>query len=129
MIDPFAAPSTPLAVEISNRLVAVSQLPGYVEIMRISGSLVDEATAALVDWPGWDMQQVVTLKARAQAAKEHHQMLFARIQQAIQAGILEAAEKKDLQPEINKDSIHLADELREEVLANMPDDNRIAGSF
>ncbi len=128
MMEPFTAP-TPLAVEISNRLQAVRQLPGYVEIMRISQSLVEEATAVSVDYPGWDMQQSFVLKARAQAAKEHHQMLFHRIQQAIQDGIMEAAEKKDLQTEKTKDSIHLADELREEVLSVMSDDNRIPGSY
>jgi len=128
MIDPFTPP-TPLAVEISNRLQAVRQLPGYLEIMRISQALVEEATAVLVDWGGWDPQQIITLKARAQAAKEHHQMLFTRIQNAIHDGIVEAAEKKDLQTDKSKDSIHLADELREEVLSNMSDDQRIPGSY
>lgn len=128
MIEPFLPP-TPVLTERANRLSAVRNLPGYVEILRISAMLVDEATAVSVDYPGWDMQQSFVLKARAQAAKEHHKMLFDRIEMAIRDGISEATEKKELQTEKNTDSIHLADRLREEVLAAMPDDMRIPGSY
>jgi len=128
MIDPYLPP-TPLATERSNRLTAVRALPGYVEIMRISAQLADEAAASLVDWPGWDMQQLVTLKARAQAAKEHHNMLFDRIERAIRDGVAEADEKKDLQVDQTKGSIRMADEIREEFLKTMPEELRIPGSY
>lgn len=127
MLEPFLPP-TPLLTERSNRLAAVRALPGFVEILRISAQLVDEATATSVDYPGWDMQQSFVLKARAQAAKEHHEMLFTRIEQAIRDGVAEAAEKKDLQTDKTKDTIRDADELREEILSTVSDDMRVAGS-
>ena len=74
-MEAFAAPVTP-AIERANRLLALKAMPGFIELMRLGQELVNEATAVMVDFPGWDKDQMAILKARAQAAKEYHAMLL-----------------------------------------------------
>src|ERR1700677_2713287 len=88
-LNPFVITTTPV-IERANRLLGVKAHPGFIDILRISQALVDEAVAASIDYPGWDSQQITVLKCRAQAAKEHHQQLIRRIMAAISDG-LEAA--------------------------------------
>ena len=87
--SPFVSTTTP-TIERANRLIAVRAHPGFLDIVRISAEIRDEATAQLVDFGGWDHTQIAILKARAQAAKEHHNLLLQKIQSYIQDGLNEA---------------------------------------
>src|ERR1700730_3429728 len=104
-------PRTTETIERANRFLAFRDSPAYHEIFRLSQSLGDSATAALVDYPGWDKDQIACLKARAQAAKEHHALLFATIQETINTGVAEA--KSSL------GAVEASDKLRHSVLSNM----------
>lgn len=128
-MEPFAAPVTP-GIERANRLMAIKAMPGYVEIMRISVGLVKMATDQLVEFPGWDEKQIAVLKARAQAATEHHKLLFSSVDDAIRDGVTEASEKKDLHSNESKAILNESDRVRAEVLAHTPEeDMRVAGSY
>jgi hypothetical protein len=130
VLQPFAVTTTPI-VERANRLLSVKSNPGFIDILRISQQLVDEAVAMSVDYPGWDAQQITVLKCRAQAAKEHHQQLIRRIMAAIQDG-LDAA-KSDLASMPAKtptEIIEQGDLVRQEFLKKAEDlDSRVPGSF
>ena len=56
----------------------------------------DSAQEFLVDYPGWDTQQLWVLKARAQAAKEGYELLIAKINEAIADGVAEAQRARPL---------------------------------
>ena len=130
VLQPFPITSTPI-IERANRLLSVKSNAGFIDILRISQQLVDEAVSASVEYPGWDSQQIVVLKCRAQAAKEHHQQLIRRIMAAIQDG-LEAA-KADLSSMPAKtptEIIEQGDLVRQEFLKKAEDlDSRVPGSF
>ena len=127
------------AIERANRLMSLKAMPGYLELIRISQRLVEEATAQLVDFNGWDEKQIAVLKARAQAAKEHHSLLFSLIDQYIQDGYNEAQSQQQRaglpSDESARAVIEEADRLRASVLAagletgQIQDDERIAGSY
>jgi hypothetical protein len=129
-LNPFVVTTTP-TIERANRLLSVKANPGFIDILRISQQLVDEAVNASVDYPGWDAQQITVLKCRAQAAKEHHQQLIRRIMVAIQDG-LDAA-KVDLENLPQKTAAEVIDQgdlVRQETLKHFSDlDSRVPGSY
>lgn len=117
---PFV-PRTTEAIERANRFMALREHPAYNDLFRISQGLVDEATANLIDYPGWDKDQIAVLKARAQAAKEHHRLLFVKIAEAIQDGIGEAKQSLNRSEQ--------SDQLRGAVLSHFDNDGRVGGSY
>jgi len=129
--SPFVSDTTP-AIETANRLLAVRVHPGFLDVLRISQRLVEESAAVLVDYGGWDPQQIMVLKARAQAAKEHHHLLLVRINEAIEMG---TNDQRELAPTLPSKSaeeiIEQGDFVRQEVLTKFAemDDNRIPGSY
>lgn len=127
---PFVPTATP-AMERANRLMSVRTNPGFSEILRISQTLVDTAAAISIDYPGWDAQQITVLKCRAQAAKEHHTLLFSMINQAIQDGIEEGrALVSSLPAQSAEESVDQGDFVRQKVLENFDEmDGRAAGSY
>jgi hypothetical protein len=118
--EPFT-PRTTETIERANRFLAFRDSPAFHEIFRLSQSLVDTATAALVDYPGWDKDQIAVLKARAQAAKEHHALMFSSIQETINLGVAEAANSLS--------AIEASDKLRDQVLRKMDSESRVPGSY
>ena len=80
----------PNKIERGNRFLALRSHPAYNDLVSLSLSLVQQAAQTLVDYPGWDKDQIAALKQRAQAAKEFHELLFGTITEAIQEGITEA---------------------------------------
>lgn len=113
-------PRTTENIERANRLLAFKSSPAFNEIFRLSTALVDEATAALVDYGGWDKDQIAVLKARAQAAKEYHQLLFTRMAEIIAAGVMEAKEGL---------GESASNALRDQVLRKSDGDTRPSGSY
>lgn len=123
-LKPFT-PRTTETIERANRYLAFRDSPAYHEVFRLSQSLVDGATAALVDYGGWDKDQIACLKARAQAAKEHHALLFATIHETINAGVSEAAQSMGIQA-----TMEASDKLRDRILSNMDAaESRVPGSY
>jgi hypothetical protein len=120
--NPFV-PRTTEVIEKANRLMALRENPGYNDLFRISTVLVEEATANLIDYGGWDKDQIAVLKARAQAAKEHHQALFARMFEAISAGVNEARGVVN-----DREKVEQSDQLRAAALSTYDSDMRVAGS-
>ena len=128
-ISPFEPTTTP-TIERANRLISVRSNPGFLDILRISQSLVDSAAAVLVDYGGWDPQQIMVLKARAQAAKEHHNMLLGGINDAIREGVEEGRAQVQDQPKTATDALDQGDYVRQKTLERFDDmDTRPAGSW
>ena len=126
--NPFPITTT-TTIERANRLISLKAHPGFIDLLRISNDLVQEATTTLVIYPGWDKDQISVLKARAQAAKEHHEQLFTRIIRAIQEGINEAKES-ELPGKSVSDALEQGDYVRTAVLEKFEDlDSRIPGSY
>lgn len=129
--SPFISTTTP-NIERANRLISLRAHPGFVEVIRISQQIRDEATTILVEYPGWDPQQIMCLKARAQAAKEHHNLLLSKIQDAIQTGLDEAKELTESElAKSAEDAVDQGDFVRQRVLQSFQerDDLRAAGSY
>lgn len=76
-------------IERGNRFLALRSHPAYNDLVALSQSLVLQAAGTLVDYPGWDKDQIAALKQRAQAAKEFHEQLFGAIVETIKEGISE----------------------------------------
>ena len=127
-LSPFVPETTP-TIERANRLISVRSNPGFLDILRISQSLVDSAAAILVDYGGWDSQQITVLKARAQAAKEHHNMLLGAINDAIREGVEES--RTQVQPTKTAiESLEQGDYVRQATLGKFDElDSRAAGSY
>ena len=131
---PFVAITTP-TIELANRLMHVQTLPGFLDIIRISQELVKDADTACADYGGWDPQQIVVLKVRMQAAREHHALLLKKIKDAIEAGILEqkaAMESAKPTPEEIRSAIEQGDLVRQAVLTKFDQkdaEQRTAGSY
>lgn len=131
MSEPFIQTSTP-AIDRANRLISLRANPGFQEAWRISKDLVDTATQILISYPGWDPQQIMVLKARAQAAQEHHDMFFAKITEAIREGVAEQAAQINLPEKPISEIIETGDYVRQQVLTKfdeMDAENRPAGSY
>ena len=128
-ISPFEPTTTP-TIERANRLISVRSNPGFLDILRISQALVDSAAAVLVDYGGWDKDQIAVRKARAQAAKEHHNMLLGGINDAIREGVEEGRAQIQAQPKTATDTLEQGDYVRQKTLERFDDmDTRPAGSF
>lgn len=127
---PFEPELTP-AMDRANRLMAVIAHPGFREVMSISEELVRQTREAADDFGGWDPQQIVMMKVRSQAAKEHHQLLLARIKDAIAQGIAEGREKAASLPEKSAaEVLEQGDLVRQAVLQKFEEfDMRIPGSY
>lgn len=127
---PFEATTTP-AMERANRLISVRSNPGFLDILRISQDIVQSATDTCTDYPGWDTMQVMVLKVRMQCAKEHHNLLIARIQDAIREGIEEGrAQVANLPAKTPAEMVDQGDYVRQAVLEKFDEyDNRPAGSY
>jgi hypothetical protein len=119
------------AIDRANRLLSLKANPGFIDLLQISQQLVQEAIDATSDYPGWDAQQIVVLKVRQQAAKEHHQALIQRVLAAIQTGIDEArANASNLPVKTAGEALDQGDYVRQEVLKKFDDeDNRVSGSY
>jgi hypothetical protein len=127
-LSPFVPETTP-TIERANRLISVRSNPGFLDILRISQELVDRAAAVLVDYGGWDPQQIMVLKARAQAAKEHHNTLLGSINDAIREGVEEG---RTVAPSAKTatDALDQGDHVRRIVLEKFEEfDSRPAGSY
>jgi hypothetical protein len=124
-------------VALGNRLHALKQSPGYGDLYRISDTLVKKAIAALVEYPGWDQAQIAILKARAQAATEHHAMLFTLVNEALVDASRESNNiaQDDASRRSPREVVQEADELRAaslhvfEGIDQLIQDSRPAGSF
>ncbi len=129
---PFVQTTTP-AIERANRLISLRAHPGFIDFLRLSEELVQIATDISVDFGGWDTQQIVILKARAQASKEHHQGLLGKLQEAIDIGLAEAREQLESLPEKTAQELQdQGDYVRLKVLQNFEkrdQDARVAGSY
>jgi len=118
-------------IDRANRLLSLRANPGFRDVFQMSQEIVDSITATAIDYPGWDMQQLMVLKARAQAAKEHHELFFAKLQEAINDGVREAT-ASTLPEKTAAEILEQGDYVRQEVLAHfseMDGDNRIPGSY
>ena len=127
---PFVPTTTP-TIERANRLMGVRTHPGFLEIIRISLAIVETAQAQSTDFGGWDPQQIVMLKVRSQAAKEHHALLLSKINEAIEAGQAEAREfAAKFAPKTPVEIGEQGDFVRAKVLERFDElDNRVAGSY
>ena len=128
--QPFV-PTTTVNIERANRLMSLKANPGWWDLIKLSQELVDGAQSTSTDFGGWDPQQIIMLKCRAQAAKEHHQLLLARINDAIQSGIDEARSTFSTLPvKTAEEIVEQGDLVRQEVLKRFEDMvNRVAGSY
>lgn len=70
-------------VALANRMLALKNSPGFHDLRLLVGMLEKEASETSRDYPGWDPQQIVILKVRAQVAHEMAMEIFARIEGAI----------------------------------------------
>jgi hypothetical protein len=127
-------PHTSPAIDRANRLMALRVHPGFQDLMSISVDLVNDARAAADEFGGWDAQQIVMMKVRSQAAKEHHQALLGRMSLAISAGIAEARENQNSMtaaPKTAAEALDQGDYVRQAVLAKFEemDDIRVPGSY
>ena len=130
MSEPFVPTTTP-NIERANRLLGLRSHPGFMDLLRLSQEIVQSATDICADFGGWDAQQIVVLKVRMQAAKEHHELLIAKMQDAIRAGVEEDSMRRASMPEKSpEDVLAQGDYVRQEVLTKFDEmDSRAAGSF
>jgi exosome complex RNA-binding protein Csl4 len=128
--QPFVATTTP-TIETANRLISLRSHPGYLDMLRIAQELVQNAADVCADFPGWDPQQIVVLKVRMQTAKEFKDLLIAKINEAIRAGVDEArAQISSMPNKTVEDAVDQGDFVRQKVLENFEEqDNRSAGSY
>lgn len=116
----------------ANRLLSLKSNPGFADAWRISKDLADEAGRISITYPGWDPNQMIVLKARAQAALEYHELFFAKIKEAINDGVQEQAAQANLPEKTPAEILEQGDYVRQEVLAHFSDmdsENRPAGSY
>ena len=127
---PFQPEMTP-AMDRANRLISLRSHPGFLDIVRISQGIVNDAVQTCIQFGGWDPLQVMTLKVRMQVAQEHHNLLLSKINDAIQAGTQELAESLHKFPEKTaQETLDQGDFVRQRVLEKFDDmDNRPAGSY
>ena len=130
MSEPFVPTTTP-NIERANRLLGLRSHPGFMDLLRLSQEIVQSAADICADFGGWDAQQIVVLKVRMQAAKEHHELLIAKMQDAIRAGVEEDSMRRSSMPEKSpEDVLAQGDYVRQEVLTKFDEmDSRAAGSW
>lgn len=128
---PFVPTTTP-AIDRANRLMGLRSHPGFSDLIRLSQDLVQQSADILIEYAGWDPQQIMVLKARAQAAKEHHLKLISIINDAIEIGIAEQRALQNTLPEKTAaEAVEQGDYVRQQVLTRFRemDDMRVAGSY
>lgn len=103
-------------IDRANRLASLQIQPGFSDLWKLSLEISNELTATAVDYPGWDLQQLLVLKARAQAAKEHHERLFLKLNAIIHAGIEEQAAADNPRDKSIPEIIEQSDYVRLQVL-------------
>jgi hypothetical protein len=125
-------PTASYNIERANRLMALRVHPGFQDLVRISQAMADEAGRISITYPGWDPNQLMVLKARAQAALEHHELLFAKISEAIREGVEEQAASANLPDKSVREVLETGDLVRQEVLTKFSDldqESRLPGSY
>ena len=127
---PFVPEATP-AMDRANRLISLRQHPGFLDVLRISQEIVQSAADQCADFPGWDPLQITILKVRMQVAKEHHQLLIGKINDAIHTGLAEAAALASSLPvKTPQEMLDQGDYVRQQVLKTFDGmESRSAGSY
>ena len=110
------------AQALGNRLAATKASPGWVDVCKIIRDLEQEAIDTSVNFEGWDTEQIVILKARAQATREMRAQIFIRIEGAILQGAIVSSSNTAA-------DAAGADQLRQQVLAGGRFDTRIPGTY
>ena len=131
MSAPFEQTSTP-EIELANRLMSLRTNPGFADAYRISKAMADEAAHTSITYPGWDSNQIMVLKARAQAALEHHELFFAKITEAIREGVQAQAANTNLPDKSAEEVLATGDYVRQEVLTKFADldaESRLPGTY
>jgi hypothetical protein len=130
--NPFVNTMTP-AMDRAQRLLSLRQHPGFRDLIRLSQDMADKVDIDLRRYPGWDLQQIAVLHARAKAALEHHEAWMNAIQEAINQGEAEAVELRDanqLAAKTPEQIVEESDMLRIRMLNRFAEmDNRIPGSY
>lgn len=132
----MSSPTNPVVtatdhIQRANRLISLRAHPGFLDLLQISRDLVAVAVENCSGYPGWDPQQMMVLKIRQQSATEHHEMLIAKVLEAIRIGIDAAA----AQPAVTTtaaEAVDQGDYVRQAVLTKFKekdDENRIPGSY
>ncbi len=122
-----------LVIDRANRLMGLRTHPGFADLFRISQEIVALLTATTIDYPGWDVQQLMVLKSRAQAAKEHHDLLFGKMNDAIRDGVQAQAAATNLNEKSPREILEQGDLVRQEVLTKFEQmdgqESRLPGSY
>ena len=131
MSEVFEQSSTP-EIERANRLMGLRAHPGFRDLFQLSQEITKSLTAHAIDYPGWDLQQLMVLKVRAQSATEHHDLLFAKMTEAIREGIASQAANSNLADKSISEVLETGDHVRQEVLARfeeMSTEGRLPGTY
>jgi hypothetical protein len=124
------------AVARGNRLRILKQTPGYIDLFKISEAIVANATKVLMDFQGWDNEQIARLRTYAKATHDFHALLFGTVNETLREARQEAdliAEEEAIRRS-SRDVVQEADELRLDSLLAFDHldemiDSRPAGSF
>lgn len=120
------------SIDRANRLSSLRVNPGFRDAWQISKDLADEAGRISITYPGWDPQQIMVLKARAQAALEHHELFFAKIVEAIREGVQEQAAQQNLADKSVPEILDQGDYVRQQVLTKFEEfdnEGRLPGTY
>ncbi len=131
MNDPLISSESPVIAR-ANRLMSLRANPGFQDAFRLSKDMADEAGRISITYGGWDPQQIMVLKARAQAALEHHELFFAKITEAIREGIAEQAASVTLPEKSVEEVLETGDLVRQQVLTRFDEfdsESRLPGSY
>lgn len=129
--SPFVPTTTP-TIERANRLIAVRTHPGFLDVLRLSRELVEEATKTANTYPGWDKDQLFVLHTRAKVAMEHYDALLRKIQEAIETGLEEEKQAQQAAgpAKTPEDVVEQGDHVRRLVLQKFDGyDSRPSGSY
>ena len=119
-------------IDRANRLLSLRSNPGFADAFQISKEIVESLTESAITYPGWDIQQLMVLKSRAQAAKEHHDLLFGKIIEAIRDGIEAQAAASNLSDKTPAEIVEQGDYVRQQVLTRFEEfdsECRAPGSY
>lgn len=129
---PFVATTTP-TIERANRLIGVRSHPGFLDLVRISQDILQEAREHTEDYPGWDPEIVMVLKVRQQTAKDYLERWLQLINKAIDEGVAEAraqVEAANIPAKTAEESVDQGDYVRQRVLETFTEmETRVPGSY
>lgn len=134
LANPIESRTTPY-IDRASRLLSLRGHPGFGDLVALSQETVNIARAALVNFEGWDKDELVARSIAYRAAEKSHEMLFVRLAQAIQTGIEEASAVRDAAIPANqysKEAADMSDELRAQVIQQIDQSNyetRTPGSY